>query len=778
MRLLTAHLENFRSAADFDIDFRGEGCHAVIGAPGAGKSTIFAAMLFSLFGDPGPDQDLLDLRYDQASDGSDVVADCTWTEGGATYRTERMLRRGRRKGQPVEKASARMWKDGVEIDSMTPTLMTAEVTKILGMGSRGLTGSILIRQGEVDKLTTAPPTEVQRLVEQHTGISELTKARDNARKSANKVREVADALPGSLPEVVEADEAATEAETDAEALETGAGVDRSNADRAHENWRNAHAMATGMQQRSTAAQAARERVIAARARLDSALLAEQGAVSVATETGIAEAANADQVEAAWQDWSAQRAVIADLGNTLLAANKVFCEQSAAGAQAQTAAEAAVAERSQHVDTMDQLNAAIDDTTRLGQAARTDEATAAAEVSRLAKALAALTDLAAETAHCPTCQNVLDDPSGLIDTLTTQLGDAESRQSAAGQRIAELTETVTEQKGALRAAEQRLARIDTVIDAAKTAAGRVEAAAATLQSAIDDTTPHLPAPAGDYSSAVSSLREVKAAVDKKLARIGEQRAAVRQLEQARQAVGFCREELMTAETAVIDAPDPDEIAAALADAGRLQSIAESLRVTANASSTAASTAMMGASHLRTTAEVAKNQWDRKQSAVTDAEIADTTAQLLAAYRQDLIGDFCEAISASATDLLARFGGEHVGFRLDADFVPRVELADGRLRKTSALSGGEKARVGLAFRLGISMQVTDGGLPDQLFGDEITSYLDEDGRRQILDVINELFTAPILVSHTSEILDRATHVHQLWRPVLGTTEAVAAAEDIAS
>ena len=101
------------------------------------------------------------------------------------------------------------------------------------------------------------------------------------------------------------------------------------------------------------------------------------------------------------------------------------------------------------------------------------------------------------------------------------------------------------------------------------------------------------------------------------------------------------------------------------------------------------------------------------------------------------------------------------------MPRVELADGRLRKTSSLSGGEKARVGLAFRLGIIMQITDGGLPDQIIGDEITQYLDDDGRRQVVATISDLFASPILVSHTAEILDYATLVHRVERTPLGAT-----------
>ena len=63
-----------------------------------------------------------------------------------------------------------MWRDGIEVDNMTPTEMTKQVTAILGMSDRSYAGSSLIRQGEVDTLTTATPSVVQQLVEDHTGI--------------------------------------------------------------------------------------------------------------------------------------------------------------------------------------------------------------------------------------------------------------------------------------------------------------------------------------------------------------------------------------------------------------------------------------------------------------------------------------------------------------------------------------------------------------------------------------------------------------------------------
>lgn len=770
MKMLTAHLENFRSTQDLSEDFSTDGTHALVGPPGSGKSTVFAGYLFSLFGDPGPDQELLDLRYDKAAEGSEVVADYTWTHNGVHYRTRRTLRRGRRQGKPMEKAAAQMWRDGVEIDNMTPTLMTAEVTKILGMGARGLTGSSLIRQGEVDKLTTAAPTEVQRLVEEHTGISELTKARDAARKEATEARRVADALPGSLPEVHDAVDAADLAQQDADRLDAAAETVRANATRARENWEHAHTRATSLQEAAAAAQATRERIIAAETTLESAIDAEQRALSEATETGIGDTVEPGAVEDTWRRLSQQRTVVADAGNALLAAHRTAGITSSEADSAAQAVGQAHDERTRLLAEQQTIAAELEETTTRGHQQRGMEAAAAAEVARLDKAIATLTGMAGKNAHCPTCQQSLDDANTLVEELQTQRRRAQAAMSAAKAALTDLSEAVAALNERTRAVQSSLEQVAALGREAESAASRAQAAQAAEVTALSACGALLPEPASGYSATVEALRTLKADIDNQLSRVGEQRSAVRQLTRCRELTASARRRLADVVGEAVAAPDPQAVAEALAAATQLRVTADALAEESAAATSGAQVALMGAAQLRSAAEVAQRQWDRKQTAVRAAEIADTTAQTLAAYRQDLIGDFCDGISAAATELLAQFGGEHVAFRLDSEFVPRVELADGRLRKTSSLSGGEKARAGLAFRLGISMQITDGGLPAQLIGDEITSYLDEDGRRQILDVISALFTTPILVSHTNEILDHASVVHQLWRSPMGTTEVL--------
>lgn len=71
----------------------------------------------------------------------------------------------------------------------------------LGMTARAFSGASMIPQGEVATLMKATPAEVQALVEEHTGLAPLTKARDIARREATVAESKAEALPGTQEDV-------------------------------------------------------------------------------------------------------------------------------------------------------------------------------------------------------------------------------------------------------------------------------------------------------------------------------------------------------------------------------------------------------------------------------------------------------------------------------------------------------------------------------------------------------------------------------------------------
>ena len=767
MRLLTAHLENFRSVATLDMDFSADACHAITGRPGAGKSSVFAGLLFAMYGNPGPDQDLLDLRYDRAADRDPVVADYTWEHNGTVYRTRRELRRGNRNGKPIERASAQLWRDSTEVEGMTPTALTKEVTAIIGMSDRSYAGSSLIRQGEVDTLTTAAPGVVQELVEAHTGIGAITKLRDSSRKKASEARAVAESLPGSLDDVESTADAARTAHEQAGPVLAAHEQAAARAARARDNWEHADSAAAALRDTARNAQRAREELVAAEAAFQAAQDAADKADHEVQLLDCDTAADAAELDGHRDSLTARRSALAEVGNAVY-----YTQKEVAAADADVTSAASELDNSSDRRQQLQHQLAQLDTDYLAaqdqlRSAHVDVNTAQAEVSNLDKALTAL---AGAHAFCPTCRQQLDDPDTLIATLTAQRDQAGERVTTARQKASSTSTQISGIKQQMTQLRGHVDELDKLTAAHQQSVSRARRATAARDQALARCTELLQQPADSADTAVELVKTVIADVDADLGRIAEQRAALRTAALAWQTVRQATDRHDLARAAVVDAPDPAVVDAAISEATRLRvDFDDASREAADAAS-AANAAKVGCTQLDSAAETAAAQWARKQSAVREAEVANTTAGVLSAYRQDLIADFCAGISAAATELLERFGGEHVAFHLDADFVPRVELADGRIRKTSSLSGGEKARAGLAFRLGISMQITGDALPDQIIADEVTTYLDEEGRAQVVATIAGLFASPILISHTSEILDYATVVHHLQRSPLGTTELV--------
>ena len=84
------------------------------------------------------------------------------------------------------------------------------------------------------------------------------------------------------------------------------------------------------------------------------------------------------------------------------------------------------------------------------------------------------------------------------------------------------------------------------------------------------------------------------------------------------------------------------------------------------------------------------------------------------------------------------------------LARLGLGDYGERLAHRLSGGEKTLVALATVLAMR--------PEALLLDEPTTGLDEDARRRIIEVLNGLGTARIVISHDWDFLERVADV--IW------------------
>lgn len=200
------------------FDFDGAVLWSVAGDNGAGKSAIFDAITWTLYGQHrGGTQDAKRL----ICHGADAChAAFVFTLGGERYRVERSIRRngGRRSAARWDETSEQ-W----EAISGTATEKGFETWRdgLLGLTYTAFTQSVLLIQGGSDRLITSGAKERFEILAQLVDLSAYKRLEDRARERASQARGRHQALTAELEQLtpVEGEERAA-AEAELERLST------------------------------------------------------------------------------------------------------------------------------------------------------------------------------------------------------------------------------------------------------------------------------------------------------------------------------------------------------------------------------------------------------------------------------------------------------------------------------------------------------------------------------------------------------------------------------
>src|SRR5262245_39096731 len=152
-------LENFLSFGTpaAEIVFADDEPLWVLGGPnGVGKSAVFDAITYCLFGCHRGGKQEADQLVRHGANGFQVAFEFEFT--GTDYRVTRG-RSGRRTTQRVERkrADGEGWDPVAGVNSASDVRAWAERT--LGLGYEAFQASVLLRQGEADKILSAGPTD-------------------------------------------------------------------------------------------------------------------------------------------------------------------------------------------------------------------------------------------------------------------------------------------------------------------------------------------------------------------------------------------------------------------------------------------------------------------------------------------------------------------------------------------------------------------------------------------------------------------------------------------
>lgn len=241
-------LRNFLTFAAADdgspitFDFEGATLWSIAGVNGAGKSAIFDAITYALFGEHrgGRQQDNRLIR--KGTNTAEVVFE--FLQGGERYRVERSVtRKVGRQGQvraDSKHVQASIWSAGDEAwvavpDTDKATELERWLRTLLGMGPETFSSSVLLRQGEADKLLNAKANQRFRILAGLIDLRVYQRLEQLAIERRKAADATTDALDQQLADVEEVtDKQLAEAAKELEAADvaiTTADADRLEADR-------------------------------------------------------------------------------------------------------------------------------------------------------------------------------------------------------------------------------------------------------------------------------------------------------------------------------------------------------------------------------------------------------------------------------------------------------------------------------------------------------------------------------------------------------------------
>ena len=241
-------LKNFLTFAAADdgtpitFDFDGATLWSIAGVNGAGKSAIFDAITYALFGEHrgGRQQDNRLIR--KGATTAEVVFE--FLQGGERYRVERSVtRKVGRQGQqrPDSKhVQGSVWSNGDDAwiavpDTDKPTELERWLRTLLGMGPETFSSSVLLRQGEADKLLNARANQRFRILAGLIDLrvyQRLEQLAIERRKAADAITEALDLQLADVEEVTDDQLAAANDElTAASTAVDAADTERVDADR-------------------------------------------------------------------------------------------------------------------------------------------------------------------------------------------------------------------------------------------------------------------------------------------------------------------------------------------------------------------------------------------------------------------------------------------------------------------------------------------------------------------------------------------------------------------
>lgn len=765
MKLITASLKYFRGITDKTFTPASDGITAIVGENGTGKTSILAGISWCLYGEKPEGVKRADALINEKADYK--AGDRTQVTCVVSVSDGRLLRVNRRITTRKGATEVDMWqRPAADYDGTNGGALLADadgwehvagpavshanpvIVRALGMDSRQYFAAVHVQQKQVDDLVH--DKKRGEVIEQQTGITALTVARDKAREEVNALKRSSRDLHVDKRAVKDAEKAAKDAKADVEKLRSRVAKGEAKTRDARDKYEKARATFEDKSAAYTAGQERRARKAALAERIDSAktrisaLEAEKrelmGRVGAHTgEVTVEDAKNSlasarDALDAARDR---ERAASALVEEARAAGERLRAALTDNGGEAVT--EAALTE------TVSTLSADAEKLQREFDSLRDQCIAARADRDRLTRAADMLRGNSGDAHVCPTCQQDVEDAKALAGSLTLQAQEANEKSEkleAEGARV----------RDALNAAVTRLeaarARLATVGDCAPVAALLVERekALADATEAVRERLVAVEAADMLLSSAVE-YQGVRGQLDRVA---GEIRALLTSISDAdAELAALPKGERMVSGETVDNARE--RMLSHQATLSEYEGLLAQLRVDeANAS---------GALSVRES-ELAgvRDRMSRYGEALAAVEVASAALAVVDEYRAERIRTGVPLVAEAASRFLAACtDGVFTGLSLDERYNVSVTTADGVVRECGVLSGGELSAAAMALRMGLAEVAGGGGM---MVLDEVLVSQDAARAELMLQAVKSMSAGQVvMVAHSPVVLDVADAIVEM-------------------
>lgn len=165
MILSKLHLENFKKYTTYDITF-GEGLVGIIGKNGSGKSTIFEAILFALYGEAKNRGNKELIRNANADTKDAVVVELDFEFEGTEYKVHREFR-----GKALS-ANAKFYKNA-ELTTTGAKEVTFAIVRLTKMSKDAFMHTLFASQKELTSLSTLKNEDRKKMIRKLLGLEKI-----------------------------------------------------------------------------------------------------------------------------------------------------------------------------------------------------------------------------------------------------------------------------------------------------------------------------------------------------------------------------------------------------------------------------------------------------------------------------------------------------------------------------------------------------------------------------------------------------------------------------